>query len=396
MAIPITVPRLDWSMDEGTFVEWLKHDGDPVKLGDGLFVLESDKATVTIEAIDAGLLRLTPDSPKLRDKVKVGQILAYLAAEGEPEKPCPNPSPQPPPRFGEGERGSGPLAPLPASGRGWGRGSGVAISPRARRVARELGIDWSGLQGSGRNGRIRERDVRAAAPAEPQGRLIPHTTHRKLIAVRMLAGVTQAAPVTLTTKADATNLVGLRNQFKSAAGTAEDVPGYTDLIVKLTAAALGQHPLLQAQWREDGLFVPQRIDLAVAIDIEAGLVAPVLRDVDRLTLRQVQAQLRELIVRAHARQLAPEQMRDATFTVSNLGLFGVDAFTPILSLPQCAVLGIGRIVREPAVIEDRIVPRDQVTLSLTFDHRVVDGAPAGRFLDTVRRYLEQPAPWLIP
>jgi len=382
MAVPITVPRLDWSMDEGTFVEWLKREGEPVKPGDALFVLESDKATVNIEAIDAGLLRIGPESPKARDKVKVGQVLAYLAAEGEGL-----PGGQADVRVSAGGRIANPSHFDRRTSHGV-----VAISPRARRVARELGVDWSTLQGSGGNGRIRERDIRAAGQTDREGRLLPHTSIRKIIATRMVAGVTEAAPVTLTTKADATNLVGLRNQFKLAAGTTDEVPGYTDLIVKLTAAALGQHPLLQAQWREDGLFVPQRIDIAVGVDTEAGLVTPVLRNVDRMTLREITSRMRQLIAQVRAGKLSPDQLRDATFTVTNLGMFGVDAFTPIIQLPQCAVLGVGRIVREPAVIEDRIVPRDQLTLSLTFDHRVVDGAPAARFLDTVRRRIEQPAP----
>jgi pyruvate dehydrogenase E2 component (dihydrolipoamide acetyltransferase) len=238
--------------------------------------------------------------------------------------------------------------------------------------------------------------VRAAAGGSG-GRLVPHTNLRRTIAARMVAGVTQAAPVTLTTRADATNLVGLRNQFKAAAASPDDVvPSYTDLIAKLAAAALGRHPLLQAQWRDDGLFVPGRTDIAVAVDTDAGLFAPVLRGVDRLTLRQVAAQARDLIERARAGRLTADDMRDATFTVTNLGAFGIDAFTPIIPLPQCAVLGVGRIAREPAVVEDRIVPRDVVTLSLTFDHRVVDGAPAARFLDTLRHYVEQPAPRLGP
>jgi pyruvate dehydrogenase E2 component (dihydrolipoamide acetyltransferase) len=268
-----------------------------------------------------------------------------------------------------------------------------AISPRARRVARELGIDGSNLIGSGRNGRIRERDVRAATAGSPDGRLIPHTNIRRTIAARMVAGITQAAPVTLTTKLDATNLVELRNQFKLTPG--ELVPSYNDFIVKLTAVALRQHPLLQAQWRDEGLFVPQRIDIAVAVDTEVGLLVPVLRAVDTQTLRQIVTQSHELIDQARAGRLTAEQMRDATFTITNLGGFGIDAFTPILHLPQCAVLGVGRIVREPAVRGDRIVPRDMLTLSLTFDHRIVDGAPAARFLQTLRTCLEQPAPWLI-
>jgi pyruvate dehydrogenase E2 component (dihydrolipoamide acetyltransferase) len=213
----------------------------------------------------------------------------------------------------------------------------------------------------------------------------------------MVAGVTQAAPVTLTVRADAGNLVNLRHQFKAAAAAPEEVvPGYTDLVLKLAAVALRQHPLLQAQWRDDGLFVPERMDIAVAVDTEAGLLAPVVCGVDALTVRQVAARSRDLLARARAGRLSADELRDATFTVSNLGGHGIDAFTPIIHLPQCAVLGVGRIVREPVVRDDRIVPGDMMTLSLTFDHRVVDGAPAARFLDTLRRCLEQPVPWLMP
>jgi pyruvate dehydrogenase E2 component (dihydrolipoamide acetyltransferase) len=212
----------------------------------------------------------------------------------------------------------------------------------------------------------------------------------------MVAGVTQAAPVTLTTKADATNLVNVREQFRAAAGDDRFVPSYTDLLVKLTASALRQHPLLQAQWRDDGLFVPDRIDIALAVDTDAGLLVPVVRGADRLTLREVTVRSGELVSDARAGKLTAEQMRDATFTISNLGGLGIDAFTPIIHLPQCAVLGIGRIVREPAVVGDAMVPRERMTLSLTFDHRVVDGAPAARFLDTLRRAIETPVPLLLP
>jgi pyruvate dehydrogenase E2 component (dihydrolipoamide acetyltransferase) len=205
----------------------------------------------------------------------------------------------------------------------------------------------------------------------------------------MVAGVTQAAPVTLSTRADATELVALRDRLKSASPPNQLVPSYTDLIVKLTALALRQHPMLQAQWREDGLWVPDAIHLAIAVDTDAGLLAPVVRGVESLSAAQIAAESHRLIADARAGRLTADQMRDATFTITNLGMFGIDAFTPILHLPQCAVLGIGRIVREPAVIEDRIEARDLLPLSLTFDHRVVDGAPAARFLDALRRSIEQ-------
>ncbi len=209
----------------------------------------------------------------------------------------------------------------------------------------------------------------------------------------MVAGVTQAAPVTLFAKVDAVNLVNLRGQFRSAWG--DETPSVTDLVVKLTAAALRQHPLMQAQWREDGLLVPECIDIAFGVDVESGLLAPVVRNVDQLAVRQLAGCTRELISLARAGQLAAEQMRNATFTITNLGMFGIDAFTPIIHLPQSAILGVGRIVREPAVWDGTVVPRERMMLSLTFDHRVVDGAPAARFLQMLVGCMEQPAAWLV-
>jgi pyruvate dehydrogenase E2 component (dihydrolipoamide acetyltransferase) len=390
-------------MEEGTLLEWLKQDGDYVRPGEPLFVLESEKAAEQVEAIDGGILRLAPDGPKPGDRVTVGQVLAHLMGEGERATP---------------QAVAGPaarrlartmnvdLATVAGSGPG-GRITETdlrrhqeaptgkrAITPRARRAARELGIDPASLNGSGRNGRIRERDVRAAVSASP-GRLIPHTPARRIIAARMVAGVTQAAPVTLTTRADAEALVQLREQFRTSAAAAGFVPGFTELFLKLAATALGQHPLLQAQWRDEGLFVPERTDIAFAVDTDAGLLAPVVRGVDRLPLREIATRYRELVALAQAGRLTAEQMRDATFTITNLGGLGVDAFTPIITLPQCAVLGIGRIVREPAVVGDAVIPRHRLTLSLTFDHRVIDGAPAARFLDTLRRAVEDPVPSLL-
>jgi pyruvate dehydrogenase E2 component (dihydrolipoamide acetyltransferase) len=417
VATTITVPRLGWSMEEGTFVGWLKQDGDRVAPGDRLFALESEKATEEVEALDGGILRLGPESPKPGEAVKVGQVLGYLVAEGEAVPALPGATQarsasegtQSPFAGASGLSGADTslkrqrrMTPSLAGASGLCADAGTApepapaASPRARRLAAELGLDWRGLRGSGRNGRIRERDVRAAA-GRAGGRLIPHTATRRTIAARMVAGMTQAASVTLTTRADATNLVNLRGQFKAAAAAPDAaVPGYTDFLVKLAAVALRRHPLLQAQWRDDGLFVPDHIAIAIAVDTDAGLLVPVIRDADRLTLREVAARSRDLIARAPDGRLSAAEMRDATFTITNLGGLGVDVFTPILHLPQCAVLGVGRIAREPAVVGDRIVPQDQVTLSLTFDHRVVDGAPAARFLDTLRGCLEQPAPWLMP
>jgi pyruvate dehydrogenase E2 component (dihydrolipoamide acetyltransferase) len=376
MAIPITVPRLGWNMEQGIFMAWLKREGEAVRPGEPLFELEGDKAVQAVEALDGGILRIPPDAPRPGETLPVGALLGYLLAPGE----------APP-----WEQAVSPTTPSHPSVM-----AEPAISPRARRVARELGVDWKRLKGSGRTGRIRESDVRAAPTKPNAGQIIPITPVRRLIAERMAAGAQTTAPVTLTTRADATNLVHLRDQFKASdASPYSAVPSYTDFLLKLTATALHKHPMLNASWTPDGIRLSEGIHIGIAVDTEAGLMVPVVRDVPALGLRQVAATCRELIQQARARRLKPEQMQGGTFTITNLGMYGIDAFTPILNLPQCAVLGVGRIHREPAVHNEQIVPRDMLTLSLTFDHRIVDGAPAARFLDTLRQYIEQPGPLLI-
>jgi pyruvate dehydrogenase E2 component (dihydrolipoamide acetyltransferase) len=369
-------------MDEGTFAGWLRKEGERVDKGDKLFALESEKATEEIETFDAGILRIPADAPKAGDQVQVGQVLGYLTSAGEaPPEACGSTKADVRVLAAPESRISVPSVAA--------RGSGEQIaSPRARRVAREIGVDWRDLPGTGRDGRVRECDVRTAGENRQKGRLAPLTGLRRTIAARMIAGITQAAPVTLTTRANAGLMVRLHDEWKLAG---ESAPGYTDMILKLTAIALRQHPLLQAQWRENGLFMPEPVHMALAVDTEAGLLAPVVRDADSLSLEEIAVLTRKLIQRAREGKLTKDEMRGGTFTVTNLGSFHVDAFTPILQLPQCGVLGVGQISLEPVVAEDdRIMPGYRITLSLTFDHRVVDGAPAARFLDTVRGLIERP------
>lgn len=263
-------------------------------------------------------------------------------------------------------------------------------------MAKELGIDWKSLAGSGKSGRIRERDVRAAAEhpqPESGGTRIPISSRRRTIAARMTASSQQTAPVTLTTRADATNLVNLRTQFKTAGG--DVVPSYADILVKLTAAVLQQHPHMAARREESHLVLPDAGHIGIAVDTDEGLVVPVIRDVPALSLLQLAARSRELIESARQNKFQANDLQGGVFTITNLGAFGIDAFTPIINLPETAILGVGGIRREPAVVDNQIVPRDQVTLSLTFDHRIVDGAPAARFLQAIRLAVENPSAWLL-
>lgn len=387
-------------MDEGKFAGWSRKDGDQIKAGEPLFTLESEKALQEVESLDNGILRIPPDSPKAGDTVKVGQVLGYLGAAGEslpspiagsaapPAAPAAAPkeaSPQPP--------SAAPSAPAAAP-----------VSPRARRVAAELGVDLAALRGTGKGGRIRERDVRGPAPASAAkpvaappapSQAQPIATLRRTIAERMLNSLRNTAPVTLTCRADATNLVALRKQFKAAGGGAP-VPAYTDIIAKLAATAILRHPLLAARWEGDRIVLPGAINIGIAVDTEHGLLVPVVRDVPSLKLEAIARQSRELIEAAQARRLKPEQLQGGVFTITNLGSFGVEAFTPIINYPETAILGLGAICRDPAVLDGGSVgSREQLTLSLTFDHRIVDGAPAARFLQTLRQGIENPAAWLL-
>ncbi len=410
MAFEITIPRLGWSMEEGTFVRWLKQDGEHVRAGEPLFELEGEKAAQDIEAVDSGVLHIPATAPKPESIVSVGAVIGFLLAEGESVPsaglvvPTSNPTIATSPATSSAVTTSSTVIASSSEARPTTDPHQPKASPRARRVAGELGVDWTSLTGTGRHGRIRERDVRAAAKDRPQikvawtqrptGASLAITSRRRTIADRMLASHLQTAPVTLTTRVDATNLVNLRMQFKSAAG-AVPIPSYSDIVLKLVATALCQHPLLTAQWHEERFTIPEASHIGFAVDTGDGLLVPVLRDVASRTLIDIAAESRRLIECARAGKLSSAEMQGGVFTITNLGAFGIDAFTPIINLPETAVLGLGRIRKEPVVFESQIVARDQLTLSLTFDHRLVDGGPAARFLQTISLAIENPSAWLL-
>lgn len=381
MAIPITVPRLGWNMEQGVFAGWLKADGDTVRAGEALFTLEGEKATEDIEGLDDGVLHIPDAGPRKGDVIAVGAVIGFVLQPGEPipvATVAPVASPQAKPTTSA--PGAAPVA-TP-------RREQLASSPRARRAAAGLAIDWKEATGTGRTGRIRERDILALAGTRRDTAAPPVSATRRLIAERMLLSHRSTAPVTLTTTVDATNLVRCREQWKASGSDA--VPTYTDLFVKLTASALEKHPLLNSRWEDDRIVFSSGIHIGIAVDTEAGLLVPVIRDVPRLSLKELALRSRDLIERARQRKLSASELQGGTFTVTSLGAFGIDAFTPIINYPECAVLGIGRIRRCPVVVADEIAIRDQVALSLTFDHRIVDGAPAARFLQMLGSLAEKP------
>jgi pyruvate dehydrogenase E2 component (dihydrolipoamide acetyltransferase) len=382
MPFEIRVPRLGWSMETGVFVRWLKANGDTVRVGEALYELEGEKATQEIEAVDAGVLRIPPDAPLAGSEVAVGALLGYLTGDNEPIPRDVTVSIEAPSASHEPERRESSLTTNAAVV----ERSRIVATPRARRIGEEVGVDWKALEGTGRNGRIRECDVRSAGTKTPGASASGSLGRRKTIAQRMLASSQQTAPVTLTTRADATHLVSLRQQFKATGGL---TPSYTDIVAKLTAVALSQHPVMAGGPATE-------LNIGMAVDTKQGLVVPVLRNVAGQSLMHLAAQSQELVEKARAGKLSADDMSGGVFTITNLGNYGIDAFTPIINLPQTAILGLGAVRREAVVLEDdRIVPRDQITLSLTFDHRLVDGAPAARFLQTLVAAVENPSAWLL-
>jgi len=451
MPHPITVPRLGWSMEEGVFAEWLKAPGELVRSGDLIFLLEGEKAATEIESLDSGYLCIPGDAPQSGATVKVGEVIGFLLVEGETAPTTVRISPTtttpvavlqtPASATGPGmtsptQRAAGPAArrmarelgidlncvvtPDPtgrvlcddvqraAIGQGQrtaatGNVTGPIATPRARRRARELGVDWTRLTGTGRNGRIRERDISAEPienaantlspaaeipPTEP-GRHVPASKLRRIIAQRMSAGVHLAVPVTLSAKIDAESLVTYRERLKTESRNGF-VPSYNDILIYHAALTLRELPDLNACWYRDGIHSYDDIHIATAVDAPDGLLAPVVRDADRLALHQIADRTRQLVAQARSGQLSQNQLSGGTFTISNLGMYGIDTFTPVLNLPQAAILGVGRIVDEPVVRNSQLAIGKTMSLSLTFDHRVIDGAPAARWLKRICERLESP------
>jgi pyruvate dehydrogenase E2 component (dihydrolipoamide acetyltransferase) len=439
MAIEVLVPPLGQTVDTVTLVTWYKNEGETVAQGEPLFVIETDKATLDVEAPASGVLRQVTAQPG--DVVKVLSAIALIVAPDEavdsPQPPSPSrpviqdtPSPLPD-REREGRRGGDrgqrifisprarrlveehniPLTALQATGP---EGAIVerdvhayldarpipSITPVARRMAEEAGLDWRKLSGNGPRGRITRDDVARAleAAAEVAGavpvtteinevvKAIPLRSVRAVIAERMARSVTTTAHVTLTAEADATALVELRRQLIQDGVHAS----YNDLFLYILGRVLREHPQLNASLERDTVKLWRRIHIGLAVDTERGLLVPVVRDVDQKGLLQLAEETQFLVERARTGQCTPDELSSGTFTLTNLGMFGIDAFTPLINLPECAILGVGRIKRQPVMMGEKVVGRQMVWLSLTFDHRLVDGGPAARFLQRVVQLVERP------
>jgi len=373
MATEVRLPQAGMGMTDGTVLAWLKDVGDQVRRGECIAEVEAAKTTVEIEApCDGVLARILAPEGTL---VPVREIMALIAEPADPVERAAGASP--PAEPGDPDAAS-PRSPAPPEA------AQVQVVPAARRLAREHGISLTDVPGSGPGGRITEADVRAQIAPAASAR--PLTGTRAVIARRMLASLQNSAQYTLIRAVDVTELSDRHDNATLPAGVT-----YTDAVARAVALSLAAHPDLNAHILGEEVRVSAAIDLGIGIDTEDGLVVGVLRNVGDLALADLAARRKALTERVRTGRATVTELQGSTFTISNLGRLGIDAFTPIINPPEVAILGVGRITDQPAPSDGGITWRKSMTLSLTVDHRAVDGAPAARFLAGVADRLQAPA-----
>lgn len=401
------MPQLGLTMEKGTILNWIRQEGETVRKGDPIVLIQTEKVEYEVEAPAPGALRKIMAPPGA--ELPVGAPMAVIADPSEDISALLAPSPRPVfTAAAPSERAPTapgippapePLVPVAAPG-ATGAVGRVKISPVARRMAEERGIPIETLAGTGPEGRIVREDVERAIALRGQGRgvrdqeeeeLIPLKGMRKAIFDRMGASWQRAARVTLFADVDFTAVMRLRRE-RGATGeqAAEGKVTINDLILLAVARALVEEPRINCRLEGDGIRILRRVNLAFAVDLGEGLVAPVIRDAGKLSLAEIAREARALTEGARAAKLLPDDLAGGTFTVTNMGAVGVEAFTPIINPPQAGILGVGRIMERPAVVDGSIVARSLATFCLVFDHRLIDGAPAARFLAKVKELLENP------
>jgi pyruvate dehydrogenase E2 component (dihydrolipoamide acetyltransferase) len=400
MITEMRMPKLGMAMKKGAITKWLKAEGDAVHEGEELCELATEKITATIPAPASGTLgRIVV--PASRAELPVGALLAIIGDPGDAfptaeELAAIAPAPTDAQAVGAAEatRGTG-SARAPAGT----AGGEVIASPAAKRRARELGVDIAQVPPAAPGKRVTTDDVEAFAAARtapattgaetaPARRVVPFEGIRRVVAERLSDSLQTMAQVTISREIQVGGLVASRRElapgFEAAMGIRLT---YTDLLVEVVARLLPEHALLNATLTDDGIVVAEAVHMGVAVALEDGLIVPVIRDADTRPLGEIARERVRLTEKAQAGTLALDEIEGGTFTISNLGAFGADAFTPIVNPPQCAILGVGRIVDKPTVVDGQVTICPTMWLSLTFDHRIVDGAPAARFLQVLAERL---------
>ena len=410
MPFQVIMPKLSDAMTEGRVLQWVKKEGDRVQGGDVLASIETDKAEIELEAFGSGVLRkiLAGDG----QTVPVGQLIGIVAepdeditglvsaapaaaapaaqrVEAKPAAPAPSAV-------------AAPAAPPAPSEVGW-----IPASPIARRMARDAGLDLAKVKGSGPGGRILERDVEAYLATQAQhlaGAEVPLgerefedkelSTIRKTIATRMVQSKAPIPHFTVTVEADMGAALELRKSLNAIEAQAEKL-SLNDIITKATALALQRHPAINATYNNGQVRLFKRVHMGVAVAIEDGLIVPVIRECDRKNLGEIAREARSLIDRARARKLRPEEYSSGTFAISNLGMYDVVEFTAVIDPAHGAILAVGAIEDKPVVMDGQVVVRHRMRLTGAFDHRIIDGAMGAKFLQELKKILENPVQLLL-
>ncbi|HXV58286.1 MAG TPA: dihydrolipoamide acetyltransferase family protein [Gaiellaceae bacterium] len=382
------MPALGMAQETGRVLRWLKSEGDEVEKGEALMEVETDKVTVEVEAPAAGLLAAV--RAQAGADVPVGEAVALILAPGESAPENGAPPVETPARETARAAPAAAAAAEPASAPARRR----LASPKARRLAAERGVDLDALgTGSGPHGALVAADVVAAragdgAPTAPAGEELPLSRIWSIMAERTTRSWTTAPHFYLLREVRADRLASWRETARSLLGRDVSV---TDLLVRATAAALARHPQVNASWADGSIRLNAEVNVGIAVAVEDGLVVPVVHGADRLRLGEIAARREEVVSRAREGSLRPEDVEGGTFTISNLGMFGVDAFNAVVNAPQAAILAVGRIVDRVVPVDGRPEVRPVLALSLSCDHRVVDGARAARFLGELAALIEEPA-----
>ena len=395
MAKIIGLPKLSPTMEEGTLVAWTKKEGDEVDVDDLLAEVETDKATMEFRSFDRGVLLkiLVPEGETLEPDVPV----AFIGKAGEDISDLLAQLASAP---GSAPESASVAAPVAAPATGSETGRRVLSSPLVRRLARERTIDLRAVQGSGPRGRIVKRDVESytggatAAPAVGGERLPPRvakaSSMRRTIA-RRLTESTQTVPhYYLTIDVDIAPLADARKAMNAELEAAGKKVSLNDLIIKAAAVALRRVPEVNASWMDKEIHYHQVVDISIAVAIDDGLMTPVIRDADRKGVAQIADEVRDLAARARDKKLQPEEMTNGTFSISNLGMFGIEEFTAVINPPEGAILAVGTIRNEPVVEDGAIVPGRRMRFTMSCDHRVIDGATGAKFMAAFKRIVESP------
>ena len=430
MATKVLMEALSPTMEEGRLVEWKKKEGDTVSAGDVLAEVETDKAVMDLVARAGGTL--LKQFVTAGTTVPVAEVVAVIGQPGEEvavEKPggakaaapaakpvpAPAPTPAPAPAAAPAAQMAAPAAPAPAphSAPAPRPSERIKASPLARKIATERGVDLALVQGSGPDGRIVIRDLEearagrtapAATPAAAAAPLVmapgeayrdvPLSQIRKTIAKRLVQSIGPVPTFYLTTEVDMERVWEAREALNAGArkGAEAESPkiSFNDIVIKAVASALRQHPACNAWWQEDHIRYWNEVHVSMAVAVEDGLITPVIRHTDQKTLRQISLESRDLAARARERRLAPNEYTGGTFSVSNLGMFDIDQFTAVINPPEAGILAVGTIEQKPVVHQGELVPRRRMRVTMSCDHRVIDGATGAAFLRTLKTMLENP------